>query len=80
MSKVCMLTTIDNPYDPFDQFDEWSAYDEQKGYHSSSLLARSCVTIRSLGESVYQEQIENAIDEIVSNDFTQLYKKVCKDL
>lgn len=77
--KVSMLTTVDNPYDPFDQFDSWQAFDSQKGYNSCELLARACVSIESLSEKVYQEQIENAIDEIVENDFTQLFAKVSKD-
>ena len=32
MEKECMLTTIDNPFDPFEQFDEWLMFDKQKGY------------------------------------------------
>lgn len=78
--KVSMLTTIDNPYDPFTQFEAWEAYDQQKGYNSSSLLARTCVSIESLSEEVYQEQIEIAINEILENDFTQRFRKVSKEV
>ena len=80
MSKVSMLTTIDNPYDPFDQYESWDAYDRDRGYFSSALLARTCVSIKSLSDEVYQEQIEFAIDEIIKNDFTNRYRKVTKDV
>ena len=26
------LTTVDNPFDPIDNYDEWLHYDEEKGY------------------------------------------------
>lgn len=74
--KAAMLTTIDNPFDPFTQFDEWRAYDEQKGYNTCSYLARVCTPIRSLGPEVYKEQINQAIDEVLANDFLKIYKKV----
>lgn len=45
----CALTTIDNPYDPFDQFTEWMLYDEEKGYHSTSYLGRIARTYHKLG-------------------------------
>ena len=46
----CALTTIDNPYDPFDQFTEWMLYDEEKGYHSTSYLGRIARTSDELSD------------------------------
>ena len=37
---TCMITTIDNPYNPFTNFDEWYEYDESKGYCTSGYLSR----------------------------------------
>ena len=34
----CAITTTDNPYDPFEQFAEWFAFDEEKGYLSFILF------------------------------------------
>lgn len=71
-----MLTTVDNPYDPWTQFDEWYAFDESKGYHSSSLLAR--VTLTSDELSIYYQDlaVESAIDEIIQENDSGLYRKV----
>ena len=30
--STCMLTTIDNPFDPFEQFTSWMLFDKEKGY------------------------------------------------
>ena len=38
--RECMLTTIDNPFDPFDQFNSWLMFDMDKGYGSCSYLDR----------------------------------------
>ena len=34
------ITTVDNPFDPFDDFDHWFQFDTEKGYYTSSKLAR----------------------------------------
>ena len=70
------ITTIDNPYDPFEQFDEWFAFDELKGYHSCSYLAR---IVRSSDELSIENQLyalDQAIDEIIRENPNGIYKKV----
>lgn len=74
-----MLTTIDNPYNPFTQFDEWFAYDESKGYHTCSYLARIAKSSDELSEADESLAIESAIDEIVNLNVLGIYKKVTEN-
>ena len=74
----CMLTTIDNPFDPFEQFSEWFLFDVVKGYNSCSYLARVARTSDQLTDRENAEEIERAIDEIIKYDFMNIYKKVKK--
>lgn len=80
MTTESMLTTVDNPYDPFTQFNEWYAYDTEKGYHTASFLSRIVVTADSLPESEIELDIERAIDEIVSENVLGIYKKVTREI
>ena len=75
MSK-CALTTFDNPFDPFEQFDSWYQFDSDKGYNSCSLLDRVARTSDQLSEYENDQEIERAIDEIIKYDFMNVYKKV----
>lgn len=75
---VCALTTFDNPYDPFTQFDLWFMYDVEKGYCSCGYLARIAQTSDSFTDAEYDAEIERAIDAIIKNDFRNIYKKVRK--
>lgn len=65
MSKQFALTTSDNPFSPITQFDEWFEYDEEKGYHTCSYLARIAATSPDLSDADNDEEIERAVDEIV---------------
>ena len=74
-----MLTTIDNPFDPFKQFTSWFLFDVEKGYYSCSRLARIANLSDELSEKEVDEEIERAIDEIIKYDFTNIYKKVKRE-
>lgn len=71
-----MLTTIDNPYDPFKEFDDWYNFDESKGYHSCNYLARIAKVSDELPEAEEEKAIEKAIDEIIKLNILGIYKKV----
>lgn len=76
MGRACALTTFDNPYDPFTQFNQWFLYDEEKGYHSTSYLGRIARISDQMSDEENNQEIERAIDEIVKYDFLGIYKKV----
>lgn len=73
-----MLTTIDNPFDPFDDFNSWYLFDIEKGYNSCAYLARIARTSDQLSDKENDEEIERAIDEIIQYDFMDIYVKVKK--
>ena len=80
MTKECTLTTFDNPFDPFEQFDQWFLFDVEKGYNSSSRLARIAKISDEMTEKEVNEEIERAIDEIIKYDILNVYIKVSKTL
>lgn len=77
--KPCMLTTFDNPYNPFEDFSSWFMYDIEKGYYSCSKLAR----IANYSDDMTQREIdietERAIDSLIANDFTNSFRKITLD-
>ena len=80
MQSRCMLTTFDNPYDPFEQFTSWFLFDVEKGYNSCAYLGRIARTSDQLSEEENNLEIERAIDEIIKYDFRNIYKKVTRQI
>lgn len=74
--KSCMLTTFDNPFNPFEEFEKWLLFDVEKGYNSCAYLARIAHTSDQFTDEENDAEIERAIDEIISLDFMNIYKKV----
>lgn len=78
MNYSCLLTTVDNPFDPYEQFSSWFMFDIEKGYNSCGYLARIAQINDEMTQKEIDEEIERAIDEIIRYDFLNLYRKVTK--
>lgn len=75
-----MLTTIDNPFNPFTQFDDWYNYDENVlGYHSLELLASVCKTSDEFSETQQEQDINDAIDSICKLNVLGVFRRICED-
>lgn len=72
----CALTTIDNPFNPFEQFDSWFLFDVEKGYNTCSYLARIAQIADDMSQKEESDEIERAIDEIIAINPLDIYIKV----
>ena len=79
MSKVCMLTTVDNPFNPFKDFVSWFMFDIEKGYNSCGRMMRIAKIENDMSQDEENLEIERAIDEIIKLDITDTYKKVVQE-
>lgn len=72
------ITTTDNPFDPFDEFENWYKFDCDKGYYTCNYLGRLAKTSDSLSEVEYSQEVERAIDSIILYDPLNIYKKITR--
>lgn len=70
-----MLTTYDNPFNPFTQFEAWFKYDMMLGHNCCALLNEIAVVNTIQSEELNEKDINDAIDYIVEN-YSPTYKKV----
>lgn len=75
-----MLSTIDNPFNPFEDYSSWLMFDKEKGYDSAERLMRIAKITDDMTQKEENEEIERAIDEIIKYDFLNVYTKVSKTL
>lgn len=80
MSKECRLTTIDNPFDPFEQFTSWYMFDMEKGYDCCGRVDRLAHYTDDMTEKEMEIEKERAIDRLIELDFLDLFKKVEKQV
>ena len=88
--RAVAITTSDNPYDVFDEWEEWYAFDERHGYHTCSYLARSAYVSESLSDEENDRNVEEGIDNIIrftpiawfgeTKDDLVYYKKIVREL
>ena len=65
MGKMVRVTTTDNPFNPFTEWDEWYFYDLSKGYSTCERLDRLSNTSSQLSDELNNEELEQAIDQLV---------------
>jgi len=74
--KTCYLTTVDNPFDKMEDYDEWLNFDTVvMGYYTDSYLDRIARITRSMSPIEIENEYERAIDEIIKYDFRHIYVK-----
>lgn len=80
MTKKVMLTTTDNPHDPFTAYEAWYVYDLASGYNTNGFLARILNDSEQLSDADQDRAITLAIDEIVRENVLGIWKKVEKEV
>lgn len=78
MSEDFLLTTTDNPYNPWTDWDMWYAYDERMGYHTCAFLARVMSDAEGMTEAEEDRAYNDAANEIIKYDPFGLYAKISK--
>lgn len=75
------LTTIDNPYNPITDFNNWFNYEVTQGYNTCAYLARTFDVdkLKEMTDAEISLRVEEAIDNIVLSDPLGFYIKVDED-
>lgn len=71
-----LLTTKDNPYNPWTDFNSWQRWDESAGYYTLPLLGRVVLTSNDLSEADESLAIDLAMNEIISENVSGMHTKV----
>jgi arsenate reductase-like glutaredoxin family protein len=71
-----VLTTVDNPFNPITEFDQWFQWDVSAGYNTAALLARITKSSTELSEPDQALAIQQAIDEIVEENVSGMHRKI----
>lgn len=71
-----LVTTIDNPFNPFTQFDDWYRFDVEKGYNTCAYMARVANVTPEMTEAEEIMAINDVVDDICRLNITGMYKRV----
>ena len=76
MEKNFMLTTLDNPFDPFNDFKSWYMFDCEKNHNTSARLARIANINAEMSQKEVDDEMDRAMDLIIKYDLEDKYIKV----
>lgn len=74
-----MITTVDNPFDPREDFRAWDQWDRAQGYNTSAYLDRVSGLPDELPEVVIDRMRDDAILEIIEIHSGEIYKALDVD-
>ncbi len=69
------ITTYDNPFDYFTQFDEWLNFDRQMGYFTLEYVGRLARVADDMSDETERLELERVLDSILEWN-GDMYKKV----
>lgn len=69
-----MLTTVDNPFDPRTNYQQWWLWDKENYYNTPEYIARVAQVSVEDDETIVTAKIKIAINEILENDVLGIYK------
>ena len=78
MHEECFITTLDNPFDYFEEFASWHMFDVEKGYFTCNYVARLIQLSDDMTQKEICEETERVVDSIMLNDPRPIYKKIWK--
>ena len=77
-NQEIMITTIDNPFDPFEQIEAWRLKDIELQHFTCERLARITRLSPEMSDFEKEKEIERAIDEIIKYDPEDIFVKVVR--
>ena len=76
METRSLLTTIDNPFNPFDDFASWYKFDCEKEHFTCSRIARLADIDDEMTQREVEDELERVMNFIVRYDPEEKYMKV----
>lgn len=77
--KRCIVTTMDNIYNPFTQYDKWRSFDREHHYYTEEWIATCSKASPNLEADDYNEETSNAIDRLLWINPYGIFIKVYED-
>ena len=76
-NKEFFITTFDNPFDYFSQFDEWFGYDQSHGYKTLEYIARLIRLAPEMSEEEENLEYKRVFDSMLewNGDFYKIIYK-----
>ena len=75
MENDYLLTTIDNPYNPFEDFSLWDAFDREKGHNTCDLIGRLSQLSDDMTQREEEAEYDRVAEFIIYHDPHDKYKK-----